>query len=75
MLTVFNVLSLANLIPFLQLDGYLLLSTYLGRPKLREEATQQFLHRVGLSKPLLRTCRDPKRFALATSRMASSLFL
>lgn len=50
MLTVFNVLSLANLVPFLQLDGYLLLSTYLGRPKLREEATQQFLHGIGLSR-------------------------
>jgi putative peptide zinc metalloprotease protein len=51
MLTVYNLLSLMNLIPFLQLDGYFLLSTWLGRPRLREEANQFFLRGIGLIGP------------------------
>jgi putative peptide zinc metalloprotease protein len=50
MLTVYNILSLMNLIPFLQLDGYFLLSTWLGRPQLREEANQFFLRGIGLNR-------------------------
>ena len=48
MLTVYNILSLMNLIPFLQLDGYFLLSTWLGRPQLREEANKFFLSGIGV---------------------------
>ena len=49
MLTVYNLMIIANLLPFLRLDGYILVSTCLGRPELREEATATLKRAVGLS--------------------------
>jgi putative peptide zinc metalloprotease protein len=36
--TIYNVISLINLVPFVQLDGYFMLSQWLGIPELRQES-------------------------------------
>lgn len=49
MLTIYNLMIVANLLPFLRLDGYILASTCMGRPELREEATLALKRALGLS--------------------------
>ncbi len=75
MLTIYNIVSCANLLPFLQLDGYLLLSTCTRRPQLQQEAKDRLMEFLRLKTSGSTPKNVPWETRLYVSYAATSLLL